>query len=675
MAASPDELDRLADPVKYQVLPSAPNPSEAAAVQRKIADDAGHGGTRASSGPVCPRCGRLAPAGSPPCACSSVVAAAQPSAGIDGGRLMLRAAPAAAAAAAAVAAAAAAGSGDDRGRGRGRKKVLDEEEYLAGLGAVIERDFFPDLKRLEQQREWLEALATKDPDIIAETRRKLARQQNRLPSAKSGHLVLATPTPLTGGGHGASDATPMSTAPRRSGGGDVGSDDGGAAAVPPMTLDEYVATHTSEDNASFAELLKKDHAAQAKKYWWAFAPDAAQRTQQMRLANHPHADVLAAAATKEDREDSALRPALPDTWAHHRTRNALLFTPNLEDSYETSRVPPSARTSGVLGTDQLRLTTTAAASAGVKTIRDVDGSTALALPSGYKVTEDGGVAPPKIVQHKATRFQGQFLESQAARALGEAGLMPPPPVPGAGVPVGAGVGARAGAGVGVGAGVASGPGAGSGAGSGAGAHGGGESPRVQGYGFVATPSPMPGEDDDEPIITWGDIQGTPLVLDATQTPIDLSSPSTFRVAAPSDREQVAHTLDRRNRAKKRAKDAARRASRAHLSAGATPGTVRVKAGLRTPIGIASMSPAAQRVAKRLVGHRRSGGGGAGASSLTPLAGDSALRASYGARGPAASPNLNLSQKRSGPRAASGVPPSDARKRARGSSLTDGLLKL
>lgn len=49
-----------------------------------------------------------------------------------------------------------------------------------------------------------------------------------------------------------------------------------------------------------------------------------------------------------------------------------------------------------------------------------------------------------------------------------------------------------------------------------------QSPRVAGYGFVTTPSPVPGADVD-PIMTWGEIQGTPLLLDPTDTPIDVAS--------------------------------------------------------------------------------------------------------------------------------------------------------
>ena len=62
-----------------------------------------------------------------------------------------------------------------------------------------------------------------------------------------------------------------------------------------------------------------------------------------------------------------------------------------------------------------------------------------------------------------------------------------------------------------------------------------ESVRVGGYGFVATPSPAPGV-DASPFMTWGAIDGTPLLLDRGSTP----SRDGFKLEAMSDRERIAH---------------------------------------------------------------------------------------------------------------------------------------
>lgn len=40
------------------------------------------------------------------------------------------------------------------------------------------------------------------------------------------------------------------------------------------------------------------------------------------------------------------------------------------------------------------------------------------------------------------------------------------------------------------------------------------------YSFVATPSPRPGDGPDQsPLMTWGEIEGTPFRLDGGDTPL------------------------------------------------------------------------------------------------------------------------------------------------------------
>ena len=54
-------------------------------------------------------------------------------------------------------------------------------------------------------------------------------------------------------------------------------------------------------------------------------------------------------------------------------------------------------------------------------------------------------------------------------------------------------------------------------------------PRVNGYGFVATPSPAPGV-NESPLMTWGEIEGTPFQLEPNETPLVPSSGPTFKVS-------------------------------------------------------------------------------------------------------------------------------------------------
>eukprot|EP00967_Tisochrysis_lutea_P025419 scaffold29347_cov22-Tisochrysis_lutea.AAC.1 len=46
------------------------------------------------------------------------------------------------------------------------KQVLDEDEYVAHIEAIVERDYFPDIPKLRSQLEWEQAVNTGDPFLI-----------------------------------------------------------------------------------------------------------------------------------------------------------------------------------------------------------------------------------------------------------------------------------------------------------------------------------------------------------------------------------------------------------------------------------------------------------------------------------------------------------------------------
>lgn len=83
-----------------------------------------------------------------------------------------------------------------------------------------------------------------------------------------------------------------------------------------------------------------------------------------------------------------------------------------------------------------------------------------------------------------------------------------------------------------------------------------EMPQIRGFGFVKTPSPAPSIIDSSPLMTWGEIEGTPFRLDASDTPLRSSSlggPS-FKIAETSKREalalQLAESVSEKHRQKK-----------------------------------------------------------------------------------------------------------------------------
>ena len=166
-----------------------------------------------------------------------------------------------------------------------RAEVLEEDTWVAQLEAIIERDYFPEIPKLQSKLEWLRAVNSGDEGRIMRAQRNnaLRRAGVRTP------LDLETPGG-EGGGAGASASsskewsTPLraegasewdETAllrERRLSGRDLGStlaeseaEEASAAgealaAAPALSLDQFCRRFTSEDNESFEEILERANA-------------------------------------------------------------------------------------------------------------------------------------------------------------------------------------------------------------------------------------------------------------------------------------------------------------------------------------------------------------------------------------------------------------------------------
>uniref|UniRef100_UPI00398F092A splicing factor ESS-2 homolog n=1 Tax=Pristiophorus japonicus TaxID=55135 RepID=UPI00398F092A len=114
-----------------------------------------------------------------------------------------------------------------------------------------------------------------------------------------------------------------------------------------------------------------------------------------------------------------------------------------------------------------------------------------------------------------------------------------------------------------------------------------ESPKVNGYGFVGTPSPAPGV-NDSPMMTWGEIEGTPFRVDSSESPhVDRTPGPAFKILEPGRRERLGLKMVNEVAAKNRTKkqEALRKATESLVSL--------------SPHGISPvMSPALQRLVNR-----------------------------------------------------------------------------
>ncbi|KAL5256470.1 hypothetical protein ACHWQZ_G011644 [Mnemiopsis leidyi] len=156
--------------------------------------------------------------------------------------------------------------------------ILDEEKYVECLDHIIERDFFPDLKKLRRDTGCLPAESER-VDLSNET--------------------FDTPI-LSGGGE-------LSTPSR-------GSKDNAAVLSAPVradsNLDSFLNKHTSEDNASYSEIVEEEVAKNKEKANSLYAPSLEYKPDLAAIGYH---------------ENGKLNKP-PDGWNFKR-KNELLFPP------------------------------------------------------------------------------------------------------------------------------------------------------------------------------------------------------------------------------------------------------------------------------------------------------------------------------------------------------------
>eukprot|EP00794_Sanderia_malayensis_P013759 gene13759-15198_t len=360
---------------------------------------------------------------------------------------------------------------------------------------IIERDFFPDLPKLQLQEEYIEALNSNDIEKLRAIELKLDRGLARKNFTGGTPGAFETPLPHSDNENHIENKSSTQRVFSNS------EDD----KAPDVSLDKFLAKNTSEDNASFEKIMEESKIRLRQKYSWLFEKEDEQSNKQNETLSLPSCEDQAKYSI-----DS--KPANVDTWTY-KTRNALMYVPEGVELSAKEIISTKSKKDRVIRHENTRFTSDPFDSASCKR----------AMSESAK--------------------EHAFMKKQMGK-IGPDGSLESPS----------------------------------------------ETPRVKGYGFLATPSPAPGV-DASPLMTWGEIEGTPLRIDAT--PGGATPGPTFRVPEPSRREQLGHKLVEKMSKQHRDKRKEALARAATSFTGKSP--LRLTTN-RTTL----LSPAAQRLVKASV---------------------------------------------------------------------------
>ncbi|CAI9570347.1 unnamed protein product [Staurois parvus] len=190
-----------------------------------------------------------------------------------------------------------------------KKKVLSEETYIENLQKIIQRDFFPDVEKLRAQKEYLEAEESGDLEKM---------RQIAIKFGTSGKLSRETPlpyvTPATFETPAGIPGTPLAAKHRTGDEAEGEKTEEESQELP--SLDNFLAKHTSEDNASFEQIMEVAKEKEKARNSWLYE---AEEEYKQRFQNNlalPSAELQAIESGK----------AGLDTW-EYKTHNTLMYYP------------------------------------------------------------------------------------------------------------------------------------------------------------------------------------------------------------------------------------------------------------------------------------------------------------------------------------------------------------
>ncbi|MBA0802808.1 hypothetical protein Gohar_013078 [Gossypium harknessii] len=439
---------------------------------------------------------------------------------------------------------------------RKRSRVLDEDSYVAAIEKIVERDFFPDISKLRDRLDWLEAVKTGDPIQIRDAQLKIIeRRGKKVNNANSeGRGLTQTPgstftrnfTPFDEI-DGKTPQTPSVLGRGLSGEGDCRESE--EEVDTKLSLDEFFRRYTSEDNDSFSKILEKVNRKKNEKY--GYLTQSENTEGDVKLIEDVKRDRITDGYGTSDQPTSTL-----EGWKY-TAKNLLMYHPADRGEAPLTEEERAIRLKGL--TKEINRGNTRFHGKVMDSRPRDDGSVEVLY------TPVAGATPMPMSgrdQDKGKKYDLEDLRKTPNQFYVESGKK-----------------------------------------------------AENGYSFVRTPSPAPGV-DESPFITWGEIEGTPLRLEAEDTPIDIGGSGDgphFKIPCPPARDVKAHSLSR---------DAARKLRERSKMFKKPPLPSPYRGGSASP-SVRTLSPAAQKFVRSAI-----------AKSSSSV--DETLRASYRGASPGVS---------------------------------------
>ncbi|XP_006150468.1 splicing factor ESS-2 homolog [Tupaia chinensis] len=203
----------------------------------------------------------------------------------------------------------------EAGTATSKQRVLDEEEYIEGLQTVIQRDFFPDVEKLQAQKEYLEAEENGDLERMRQIAIKfgssLGKMSREPPPPYVTPATFETPEVHTGSGVVGSKPRPRG---RGLEDGEAGEEEEEKEPLP--SLDVFLSRYTSEDNASFQDIMEvAKEKSRARHAWLYQAEEEFEKRQKDNLA-----------LPSAERQAIESSQAGVETWKY-KAKNSLMYYP------------------------------------------------------------------------------------------------------------------------------------------------------------------------------------------------------------------------------------------------------------------------------------------------------------------------------------------------------------